>query len=156
MRFSLVLATVGRTDELRRFLAHLDTQTHREFELVVVDQNKDERLKPILEPYRGKFPILHLPSEQGLSRARNVGIEHARGDVIGFPDDDCWYPPDLLAYIATFLERHPEVGGINGRMADGPVGDSDGRVGKRNRAVGTPRFEKRAGSLTKVNAWRRA
>jgi len=41
-------------------------------------------------------------------------------------------------------------------MADGPVGDSDGRVGKRNRAVGTPRFEKRAGSLTKVNAWRRA
>ena len=113
MRFSLVLATVGRTDELRRFLAHLDTQTHREFELVVVDQNKDERLKPILEPYRGKFPILHLPSEQGLSRARNVGIEHARGDVIGFPAlaATSMEQGRLTAY-AAFVEPVPSLGDL--------------------------------------------
>ena len=156
MRFSLVLATVGRAEELGRFLSHLGAQTHRDFELIVVDQNKDERLMPILEPYKGKFPILHLCSERGLSRARNVGIKHAYGDVYVFPDDDCWYPPDLLERVAAFLENHPALGGITGRIADGPGEDNEGRVGKRNGTVGTPRFGKRASPLTKTNVWGRA
>ena len=51
IRFSLVLSTINRTDEVRRFLTTLDSQTYRQFELIVVDQNKDGRLLPILKPY---------------------------------------------------------------------------------------------------------
>jgi hypothetical protein len=36
----------------------------------------------------------------------------ARGDVIGFPDDDCWYPRGLLASVFSWFESHPEFGGL--------------------------------------------
>jgi glycosyltransferase involved in cell wall biosynthesis len=126
MKFSLVLATVGRHDEVARFLASLNAQGYRDFELIVVDQNDDERLVPLLESYREKIPFQHLRSARGLSRARNVGLEWVSGDVVAFPDDDCWYPPTLLEKVAGVLKAHLELDGITGRFTDGE-GRSEGR-----------------------------
>lgn len=118
IRFSLVLATVGRTEELSNFLVHLAAQSYPIFELVVVDQNPDDRLIPVLADYVARFSIQHLRSAAGLSRARNVGLKHASGDVVAFPDDDCWYPPDLLGRVVHALIEHPESGGVTGRPVD--------------------------------------
>lgn len=118
MRFSLVLATVDRVRELERFLRSLDAQTHRDFELIVVDQNPDDRLAPIFEKYRGRFPLIHLRSQRGLSRARNVGLKHLNGEIVAFPDDDCWYPPDLLENIAEFFTVTPQWEGVLVRSVD--------------------------------------
>jgi GT2 family glycosyltransferase len=41
-----------------------------------------------------------------------------RGDVVAFPDDDCWYPPDFLAWAARALHEHPEWDGLTGRSVD--------------------------------------
>lgn len=142
MKFSLVAATLGRTAEMERLLASLNSQTHRDFELIIVDQNPDDRLVSVLEPYRTRFPIMRVSSERGLSRARNVGLEHATGDAVGFPDDDCWYPPDLLENAARLLREHPEVDGISGRVTD-ESGSFDAR------------FEQVAGLLEIPNVWRR-
>jgi len=143
MYFSLILATVDRTAELERFLRSLTRQTHRDLELIVVDQNPDDRLAPILASYRNRFPIKHIHSERGLSRARNVGLQHASGDVVAFPDDDCVYPPDLLSRVAGYFESHPDCDGLTGRAVD-----FDGV---------TPvwRFEDVAGEVNKRNVWRR-
>src|SRR5829696_3012355 len=71
MRFSHILRTVRRTAELAECLAALDAQTYRGFELIVVDQNLDNRVEPILAPYKGKFDTLHLKSQrQGLAREK--------------------------------------------------------------------------------------
>jgi glycosyltransferase involved in cell wall biosynthesis len=145
LRFSLVLATVGRVSEVERFLSSLGSQTHREFEVIVVDQNEDERLLPVLTAYQERFPILHLREvEPGLSRARNVGLPHLVGDVVAFPDDDCWYPPELLERVARTLCNHPQLDGLTGRMID-----------ERGRS-GTARFDKRPGLLAQANVWQRA
>jgi glycosyltransferase involved in cell wall biosynthesis len=120
MKFSLVLATLGRTEDLTRFLASLGAQTYRNFELIVVDQNEDDRLVPVLAPYREDFRIVHLRSPKGLSRARNVGLQQLTGDVVAFPDDDCWYPSaELLAQVAQFFAAHPGRDGLTGRSDDG-------------------------------------
>jgi glycosyltransferase involved in cell wall biosynthesis len=95
---SLIVATVERTTELDRLFESLGAQTFKDFEVLVVDQNEDERLAPYLERARmlgiALRHIRHRPAN--LSAARNVGIEAACGNWIGFPDDDCWYQPDLL------------------------------------------------------------
>jgi glycosyltransferase involved in cell wall biosynthesis len=118
MKFSLVLATLGRTDEVARFLDALDAQSCREFELIVVDQNPDDRLVPLLAPYMTRYSILHLRSARGLSRARNVGLQHISGDVIAFPDDDCWYPEGLLGQVRDQLSASAQVDGLTGRSID--------------------------------------
>lgn len=118
MQFSLILATRARIGELERFLAALSAQTARDFDLVVVDQNEDDRLLPVLAPYRATFTIRHLRSSPGLSRARNAGLQYARGEVVAFPDDDCLYPADLLERAGAYLETHPHTHGIIVRPVD--------------------------------------
>jgi glycosyltransferase involved in cell wall biosynthesis len=118
IKFSLILATVGRVEELEKFLQHLDLQTYRSFELIIVDQNPDGILDSLIRQYQGMFPLLHLRWEKGLSRARNVGLQRVSGDIVAFPDDDCWYAPDTLEWIARKFSQDQRLDGITGRGVD--------------------------------------
>jgi glycosyltransferase involved in cell wall biosynthesis len=143
--FSLIMPTVGRTSEPQRFLASLRAQSYRGFELIVVDQNPDDRLEKLLASYADEFPVLHLRTTgRGASRARNTGMEYAGGCVVAFPDDDCWYPPDLLGHAARFFADHPELDGLTGRSVD-----ESGRTSMN-------RFDARPGPVNRSNVLIRA
>jgi GT2 family glycosyltransferase len=116
---SLIVATIHRVDELDRLLISLEQQSTKDFEVIVVDQNPDDRLVPLLRAH-DRLAIRHLRSGRGLSRARNVGLSAARGEFIAIPDDDCWYPADLLAAITAWFDAHPRFGllGTAVRTAD--------------------------------------
>jgi len=118
LKFSLVMGTLGRTQEVGRFLASLQRQIYRDFELFIVDQNPDDRLLPMIDEYRQHFRIERVISPKGLSRARNAGLTHITGDLVAFPDDDCWYPDDLLSYVASRFERDAGLDGLTGRFVD--------------------------------------
>ncbi|MDL1870596.1 glycosyltransferase family 2 protein [Deltaproteobacteria bacterium PRO3] len=125
MKFSLILATINRTTELEIFLKSLLSQNPQSFELIIVDQNNDNRLQTIIENFQDIFKIIHIKSPPGLSRARNAGLNASTGDLIAFPDDDCQYPPGLLDNIfELFLNNNCD--GISGRCVDEYERDSAG------------------------------
>ena len=138
MRISLVVATIGRTVELRRLLSSLEAQTHKDFDLTVVDQNADARLAPILMEFAGKIEIRHLarPDAVGASRARNLGASDVTGEAVCFPDDDCWYPEDFFQQVNDLLAADPDCDAIIGEALDelgGPIlpwRDSSGQATK--------------------------
>jgi len=111
---SLILATVGRTSELSRLFDSLIAQTFRHFEVIVVDQNTDQRLEPILQRARSLGIVLrHLRHHPpNLALARNAGILGASGNWVGFPDDDCWYEPHTLEHIMLRSRRSDAPRGI--------------------------------------------
>lgn len=119
---SMVQCSLGRVDDLERFLLSLKRQTYRRFELVLVDQNSDDRLVPLVEKYGHSFLIRHMRSERGLSKGRNIGLAKAQGDIVMFPDDDCWLPTDCLARVVREFQRRPWAGAVVGRMEDGHGG----------------------------------
>ncbi len=137
---SLIVATVNRVTEVERLLTSLDAQTFKEFEVIFVDQNPDDRLLPILRRHEG-LKIRHLRCEKGVSRARNVGLRRAQGDIICFPDDDCWYPEQLLATVTQWFEEHPEFDVLF--------------TGARNQdnELMTPKWAPGPGRCTKKNIW---
>jgi glycosyltransferase involved in cell wall biosynthesis len=135
MKFSLILATAGRVKEPEIFLASLQRQTHRQFEVLLVDQNPDARLVPLAQRYWLQFPLVHLGSRRGLSRARNVGLPYASGEVVAFPDDDCWYQPDLLERVNDVLESNPQFDGLAGRCLTAN-GNPRGRWARRPAIIG--------------------
>jgi len=106
---SLIVATLNRVAELERLLTSLEGQSCRDFEVIIVDQNPDDRLAPILRKH-DRLALHHFRCESGASRARNVGLRTAKGDLIAFPDDDCWYPEELLATVADWFEAHSGFG----------------------------------------------
>lgn len=95
---SLIVATVERTTELGELFDSLAAQTFKDFDVIVVDQNTDNRLSAYIQRAReAGLVVQHLKHRPAnLSAARNVGIEAAQGEWVGFPDDDCRYAPDLL------------------------------------------------------------
>ncbi|MEO0317250.1 MAG: hypothetical protein RL404_927 [Pseudomonadota bacterium] len=112
--FSLVLATVGRTIELNRLFDSLLAQTFHDFEVIVVDQNRDDRLQPILHRARCLgLALRHLRHHPpNLALARNTGIAAASGRWLGFPDDDCWYEPPTLERVILRSRRRDRPQGV--------------------------------------------
>lgn len=105
---------------MTRLLESLQAQTRPAFRLVVVDQNDDDLLGPVLADF-ASLDILRLRAPSlGLSRARNLALQHVRADFVAFPDDDCVYPADLLERVAAAFGRET-LDGIVGRTAD-PAG----------------------------------
>jgi glycosyltransferase involved in cell wall biosynthesis len=140
--FSLILGTINRVEELSQFLDALDTQTLRNFELLIMDQNSDDRLAHLLSTHERQYRIWHLRSPIGLSRARNLGLQRAKGNLVGFPDDDCWYHADLLERVRTFFEAHPTADAVSGSCID-----ASGTILRRG-----PQY---AGWITKYNLFHR-
>jgi glycosyltransferase involved in cell wall biosynthesis len=127
IKISLVVATLGRTAELVRLFHSLADQDCSDFEVIIVDQNLDDRLEPLSKdnwPFQVKR--IHTPSARGLSRARNAGWLVARGEFIIFPDDDCWYPTWLLSRGLQLISA-AKVDVLTGRAADEAGNDINGK-----------------------------
>jgi glycosyltransferase involved in cell wall biosynthesis len=108
MRFSLVMATLNRRDEVARFINSLLAQTYTNFELLIIDQNQDNRVYDIYARYKDTIDITYILSgKKGLSLNRNTGLSRYGGDIIAFPDDDCEYSADTLEKTASFFRKNP-------------------------------------------------
>jgi glycosyltransferase involved in cell wall biosynthesis len=119
IELSLVLCTLGdRKRQLTRLMASLENQEFKGFEIILVDQNPPGHLDDILQTKCTGIAIKHVRSDRGLSIARNVGLANATGEVIGFPDDDCWYFPDTLAQVSAFFRLNPKIDILLGRTVD--------------------------------------
>lgn len=143
---SLVVATLGRVDELAALLDSLAIQAGPTFEVppfevIVVDQNGDDRLDALLAHHARHFPLRHLRSSvRALSHARNLALPHCTGAILGFPDDDCSYPPGVLARVIAAFDD-PALGVFTG-AAVAPTG-----------RLGSGRWHNQAGPITRANAW---
>jgi len=143
VKVSLILPTIGRTDEAACFLTSLTEQTYSEFEVVVVDQNPDDRLLPIVGNFGSQFTIKYLRSVKGKNRALNAGLSHCSGEIIAFPDDDCAYPPLVLSRVVSSFSDHPHWLGLSGRCVDERGEPSLGR------------WDMTPGPIDRYNVWRR-
>ena len=119
MECSLILATLGRDIELVSFLNSLEAQTYRDFELIIIDQNKDKKIDFIVEKFINCFPVNHIKVYfSGLAKARDYGIQFAQGEIIAFPDDDCVYEVDVLEKVANEFEGREELAILAGGSYD--------------------------------------
>lgn len=140
--FDLVVATIGRVEELDRLLQSLAAQTHKGFRVLLVDQNDDDRLGAVLQRHPS-LDVIHVQSSPGLSRARNAALEHIRGELVAFPDDDCTFPRGLLERVAQRFADRPALDGLTGRAED-------------DRGRFSPSWSSVGATLTRDNLWNRA
>jgi GT2 family glycosyltransferase len=135
LTLSLIVATVGRTQELDRLFCSLGTQMLSGLELIIVDQNSDDRIEALLDRASPPVRCTHLRSPRGLSRARNMGLAASSGAILGFPDDDCWYPQDLLESVRRWFEDHPDCQFLCCAMRDGTGREVAARWPSRSRGL---------------------
>ena len=96
-------------------MGHMVAESVMLIEREDVRQNLYDRLQNIIASFSDRFTIIHLTSLLDLSRVLKVGIKKITGDIVGFPDNDCWYPRDLLKNVIRSLELGHRVG-VTGRV----------------------------------------
>ncbi len=122
---SLVVATADRVEPLVALFESLAMQEEDDFEVILVDQNVDDRLAGLVADFEHRFAITHLRTpRRNSSVARNAGLPHCRGEIVGFPDDDCVYLPDTLARVVESFRAEPMLGALTG-----PAQSPDGGLG---------------------------
>ncbi|WP_149562623.1 bifunctional glycosyltransferase/CDP-glycerol:glycerophosphate glycerophosphotransferase [Streptomyces cacaoi] len=101
-RFSVVVPVYEVQGYLRACLDSVLGQSFTDLEVVAVDDRSPDHSGRILDEYARRDPrvkVLHLPRNVGLGRARNAGVEQARGDYLLFLDSDDTYLPGALAAV---------------------------------------------------------
>jgi glycosyltransferase involved in cell wall biosynthesis len=116
---SIVIATCRREPFLLDCIASILRNGFQDFEIIVVDQDRARTLPAALRRRFGDEPrLVYVPLDQAnLSRARNVGVEHARAEVIIFSDDDVEVSPGWLrAYADAFEACGGKPAVVGGRL----------------------------------------
>lgn len=119
---SVVICTYNRGRYLPMVLDSLNAQAILSdyFEVLVINNNSPDQTEEIIKEYKAKnpgFPLHYfLELNQGISFARNRGVEESSGEIIVFIDDDETVEPSFLAEINRFFKEYPDAG-----ITAGPV-----------------------------------
>lgn len=113
---SVVICTHNRADALEKALDALRYQTYPHFEVVVVVGPCTDRTGEVMEAFADRVRGLDIP-ERNVSKARNLGIRSAQGDLLAFIDDDSVPDPLWLQELVRGLDD-PEVGAVGGPVLD--------------------------------------
>ena len=82
-------------------------QTYSDLEILLVDDGSPDRCGQICDEYAKqdcRVKVFHTRNE-GLSAARNLGLQNAKGEYIGFVDSDDWIEPEMYEVLLKGLEE---------------------------------------------------
>lgn len=118
---SVVLPTYKRSQALRHALASVLDQTYppSNYEILVIDNNSPDDTAGVIDGIAREHPgrvQRILETRQGVSYARQAGIDRARGEIIAFFDDDVYVSRNWLETIVAALAAHPDVQCVGGKV----------------------------------------
>lgn len=123
---SIVIPTYNNEQHLAQCLSSLENQSFRNYETIIVDDGSTDHTCRIAQSFNGRIPNISLYSQQHsfAGTARNLGINHARGNYIIFLDGDDYFEPTLLekAY-ARITETDADICCFKARSLNNETGE---------------------------------
>lgn len=108
MKYSFIIPVFNRPDEVNELLDSLTRQTHRDFEVIIVEDGSDRPCKEVCDQYIGRLDLKYFMKENsGPGQSRNYGVEHAQGDYVIILDSDVVVPEGYLLAIDAELASNP-------------------------------------------------
>jgi glycosyltransferase involved in cell wall biosynthesis len=125
MKITVIICTYNRCDSLLPTLESLALSrvpAAHDWEVIVVDNNSKDRTREVVEAFCARHPRrfrYHFERQQGLSSARNSGVNQAAGDILVFTDDDVLVEPTWLEKLTAPLIAG-ECSGVAGKILPAP------------------------------------
>jgi len=138
-KISVILTSYNRPNLIQKAIRSVLNQTYQNFTLYIIDNNSMLNVKTILRRYKTRYPnkiVLHFlktPDAKRLSRCWlsymiNWALHKGREPYIALLTDDCWFTPDRLRVMASYLDHNPKVQMVYGTQH---VVDKRGRIRER-------------------------
>ena len=119
-RICVCICTYKRPEFLRRLLSKLEEQETEglfDYSIVIVDNDRSESGRQTVESFARQSKIsisYYMEPEQNIALARNKSVENAKGDFIGFIDDDEYPSNTWLLNLYTAFNTYKAKGGVLG------------------------------------------
>lgn len=110
MKYSIIVPTYNRIDEVEEFLESLTTQSFKDFEVILVDGSPENSLKEVDSIFKNHqfecpYRRIHRP-QLGISDSRNLGASVAEGEYLIFFDSDVIIPSNYFEELEAALVIH--------------------------------------------------
>ena len=105
MKISVIIPTFNRKHTLQRAIDSVLAQTFKPYEIIIVDDGSKDGTKEWLLLNYPSVQYIHQPNN-GVSSARNKGIQISQGSWIALLDSDDEWMPEKLEYQSRFLEMN--------------------------------------------------
>ncbi|MBO0754749.1 MAG: glycosyltransferase, partial [Bradyrhizobiaceae bacterium] len=122
-KVSVVVCSYNGSRTIAETLTALQKLAYPDYEVIVVDDGSTDKTAAIAAGYKVK---LFRTENNGLSAARNLGMNAASGDIVAYIDDDAYPDPHWLTFLALGLRNteHAGIGGPNiAPPGDGVIAD---------------------------------
>ncbi len=122
IKLSITICTYNRAEYLKNALASLAKQSlaKKSYEVVVINNNSNDGTESVSLSFEKSNPEVNfqyvIEERQGLSFARNKGIEVARGDYIAFIDDDAIADKHYAASVIEALDTYQGFSALGGKV----------------------------------------
>lgn len=116
MQFSIIVPIYNVEKYLSACIDSILAQTYSDYEIILVDDGSTDTSPQICDQYANQYACIHVIHKPngGLSDARNVGLNSARGEYVFFVDsDDYLIAPNVLQRIVKKLGNTPDVVAFN-------------------------------------------
>lgn len=104
---SIIVPVYNTGKYLYKCLDSILNQTLQEIELILVDDGSDDNSGAICDFYSERdkrVRVIHKKNE-GVSIARNVGMQAAKGEYIGFVDSDDWIEKEMYQEMYYYAKN---------------------------------------------------
>lgn len=124
MTSSFIICTKDRLLDLQDCLKSIVQQTILPDEVIIIDASEDnisaENQKNSKDILSDKIKLIFIRSKPSTTRQRNIGIDHANGDIVFFLDDDVILEPDYHAKMLEVyeLKKEENIGGVRGSFSN--------------------------------------
>ncbi|MCI4589266.1 glycosyltransferase [Sphingobium sp. BYY-5] len=105
---SVIMPAFNRADIISAAIQSVLEQSYRHFELIIVDDGSTDDTAAVVASFDDpRITLLCLPSNQGVSAARNHALHEAKGEIIAYLDSDNQWDADYLAIMTACLTDRP-------------------------------------------------
>lgn len=111
---SVIVVSWNSADVLGRCLDHLFAQDYTNREIVVIDDGSNDDTPAVAQnaSKRGELVFVRSRRNRGCPSARNLGLRHAKGEIVAFIDADGFATPQWLGEVVRAFGDDPQVGGV--------------------------------------------
>lgn len=105
---SVIVPVFNPGNHLKKCLESLVNQTYPNLQIILIDDGSTDDSSIICDEYAAKderILCIHQQNE-GVSRARNIGIALSNGDYLHFPDSDDYIELDTYEYLLEIIKKH--------------------------------------------------
>ena len=110
MKLSIIIPVYQVEQTIRRCIDSILSQSFTDWEIILVNDGSPDGCPNICDEYDKNYEKIRVIHKEngGLSDARNVGIDDAKGEYVTFVDSDDYLGDDTLKKVMRLVDIHPE------------------------------------------------